>query len=177
MRLVLIFLCRSANKNHAINSLIGAAFGGKRFTFTLFEEGHLSYFHVAAGQRCMAISVAVLVGDAQAWLPDLIKAAQGLKVSGGFEKGADLYVLSSPHPVLYLTEPCRVVSGPVISPASKERILGHIASAEQEGGTIHLDGRGIQVEGYEHGNFIGPTIIEANTSMRCYQFVKLRFTF
>ncbi|EIM92143.1 methylmalonate-semialdehyde dehydrogenase [Stereum hirsutum FP-91666 SS1] len=119
-----------ANKNHAINSLIGAAFG-------------------AAGQRCMAISVAVLVGDAQAWLPDLIKAAQGLKVSGGFEKGADL--------------------GPVISPTSKERILGLIASAEQEGGKIHLDGRGIQVEGYEHGNFIGPTVIEANTSMKCYK--------
>lgn len=43
----------------------------------------------------MAISVAVLVGDAQAWLPDLIKAAQGLKVSGGFEVGADLCVTSS----------------------------------------------------------------------------------
>lgn len=46
---------------------------------------------IAAGQRCMAISVAVLVGQAQSWLPDLIKAAQGLKITGGFEKGADLY--------------------------------------------------------------------------------------
>lgn len=65
----------------------------------------------------------------------------------------------------------QILSGPVISPTSKERILGLIASAEQEGGKIHLDGRGIQVEGYEHGNFIGPTVIEANTSMKCYKFV------
>lgn len=64
-----------------------------------------------------------------------------------------------------------LISGPVISPTSKERILGLIASAEQEGGTIHLDGRGIKVEGYEHGNFIGPTVIEANTSMKCYKCV------
>lgn len=43
----------------------------------------------------MAISVAVLVGAAQEWLPDLINLAQNLKVSGGFEQGADLYTLSS----------------------------------------------------------------------------------
>lgn len=62
-------------------------------------------------------------------------------------------------------------SGPVISPAAKDRILGLIGSAEQEGGKIHLDGRHVQVSGYEHGNFIGPTIIEANTSMKCYEWV------
>jgi malonate-semialdehyde dehydrogenase (acetylating)/methylmalonate-semialdehyde dehydrogenase len=44
----------------------------------------------AAGQRCMAISVALLVGDAQAWLPDLVNLAKNLKVSGGFEKDVDL---------------------------------------------------------------------------------------
>jgi len=43
-----------------------------------------------------------------------------------------------------------------------------IASAEQEGGKIHLDGRLINVPGYEHGNFIGPTVIEADTTMKCY---------
>ncbi|KAI9513043.1 methylmalonate-semialdehyde dehydrogenase [Russula earlei] len=118
-----------ANKNHALNSIVGAAFG-------------------AAGQRCMAISVVLLVGDAQAWLPDLMDLARNLKVNGGFEKDADL--------------------GPVISPAAKDRVLGLIGSAEQEGGKIHLDGRHIQVSGYEHGNFIGPTIIEADTAMTCY---------
>lgn len=118
-----------ANKNLALNSVVGAAFG-------------------AAGQRCMAISVAILVGDAQAWLSDLVNLAKNLKVGGGFEKDVDL--------------------GPVISPAAKDRILGLIGSAEQEGGKIHLDGRHVRVSGYEHGNFIGPTVIEANTSMKCY---------
>ncbi|KAI0316618.1 methylmalonate-semialdehyde dehydrogenase [Amylostereum chailletii] len=123
-------LMPDANKNLALNSIVGAAFG-------------------AAGQRCMAISVAILVGQAQEWLPDLVKLAQNLKVSGGFEKGADL--------------------GPVISPAAKSRILGLIGSAEEEGGKLHLDGRDIKVAGYEQGNFVGPTIIEANTTMKCYR--------
>jgi delta 1-pyrroline-5-carboxylate dehydrogenase len=62
-------------------------------------------------------------------------------------------------------------SGPVISPTAKNRILDLIASAEQEGGKIHLDGRPIKVSGYEHGNFIGPTVIEADTTMKCYEYV------
>ncbi|EPQ61403.1 hypothetical protein GLOTRDRAFT_124283 [Gloeophyllum trabeum ATCC 11539] len=119
-----------ANKNLALNSIIGAAFG-------------------AAGQRCMAISVAVLVGTAQSWLPELIERAKKLNVNGGFEKGVDF--------------------GPVISPAAKKRIEGLIASAEEEGGRIHLDGRGVQVPGYPDGNWVGPTIIEAVTTMRCYK--------
>ena len=44
----------------------------------------------AAGQRCMAISVVVLVGDAYEWLPDLVNLAKKLKVGGGFEKDVDL---------------------------------------------------------------------------------------
>ncbi|KAJ7099611.1 Aldehyde/histidinol dehydrogenase [Mycena crocata] len=119
-----------ANRNLALNSIIGAAFG-------------------AAGQRCMALSVAVLVGEAQSWLPELIERAQKLKVNGAFEPGTDL--------------------GPLISPAAKERVTGLIASADEQGGKIHLDGRGVEVPGYPDGNFVGPTIIQADTSMRCYQ--------
>ena len=59
--------------------------------------------------------------------------------------------------------------GPVISPAAKDRILGLITSAEPEGGKILLDGRDVKVEGYPDGNFVGPTIIEADTTMKCYQ--------
>jgi len=44
----------------------------------------------AAGQRCMAISVVVLVGDAYEWLPGLVNLAKKLKVGGGFEKDVDL---------------------------------------------------------------------------------------
>ncbi|KAK7059137.1 hypothetical protein VNI00_001763 [Paramarasmius palmivorus] len=119
-----------ANKNLALNSIVGAAFG-------------------AAGQRCMALSVVILIGESQQWLPELIERASKLKVNGGFEKGADL--------------------GPVISPAAKSRILKLISSAETEGGKITLDGRNVQVPGYPNGNFVGPTIIEADTSMTCYK--------
>ncbi|OCH96042.1 methylmalonate-semialdehyde dehydrogenase [Obba rivulosa] len=119
-----------ANKNHTLNSLIGAAFG-------------------AAGQRCMAISVAVLVGTAQSWLPELVERAIKLKVNQGFEEGTDL--------------------GPVISPAAKLRITSLIASAEEQGGIIALDGRGLEVPGYPDGNWIGPTVIEATVDMRCYR--------
>jgi malonate-semialdehyde dehydrogenase (acetylating)/methylmalonate-semialdehyde dehydrogenase len=58
--------------------------------------------------------------------------------------------------------------GPVISPAAKARIIDLITSAEPEGGKILLDGREIKVEAYPDGNFVGPTIIEASTTMKCY---------
>ncbi|KAG1716003.1 hypothetical protein ID866_1168 [Astraeus odoratus] len=123
-------LMPDANKNLALNSIVGAAFG-------------------AAGQRCMAVSVVVLVGSAQSWLPELVERAKKLQVNGGFETGADL--------------------GPLISPAAKKRVEGIISSVEQEGGKIHLDGRDISVPGYPSGNFVGPTIMEAVTTMRCYK--------
>ncbi|KAJ7225669.1 methylmalonate-semialdehyde dehydrogenase [Mycena pura] len=123
-------LMPDANRNLALNSIVGAAFG-------------------AAGQRCMAISVAILVGEAQSWLPELTERAKKLNVNGGFEPGTDL--------------------GPLISPAAKERVTGLIASADEQGGKIILDGRGIEVSGYPDGNFVGPTIIHADTKMKCYQ--------
>jgi len=119
-----------ANRNQALNSIIGAAFG-------------------AAGQRCMALSVALLVGEAKSWLPELIERSAKLQVNGGFEKGADF--------------------GPLISPAAKARVTGLIASAEEQGGKILLDGRGVKVDAYPDGNFVGPTIIQADTTMKCYQ--------
>jgi malonate-semialdehyde dehydrogenase (acetylating)/methylmalonate-semialdehyde dehydrogenase len=69
--------------------------------------------------------------------------------NGGFEKNADL--------------------GPLISPEAKARVIELISSAVQEGGKIHLDGRQPNVPDYPHGNFVGPTIIEASTNMRCYR--------
>ncbi|KFA70485.1 hypothetical protein S40285_00598 [Stachybotrys chlorohalonatus IBT 40285] len=119
------------NKNHFLNSVTGAAFG-------------------AAGQRCMALSTLVMVGETKDWLPELAEQAKALKVDGGFEEHADL--------------------GPVISPQSKARIEGLIASAEEEGATILLDGRGFAPAKYPNGNFIGPTIItDVTPEMRCYR--------
>lgn len=109
------------NKNHALNAIVGAAFG-------------------AAGQRCMALSTLVLVGETKEWLPELAERAKKLNVNGGFEEGADL--------------------GPVISPESKKRIEDIIASAEKEGATILLDGRGYKPEKYPNGNFVSPLLYQ-----------------
>jgi malonate-semialdehyde dehydrogenase (acetylating)/methylmalonate-semialdehyde dehydrogenase len=103
------------NKNHALNAIVGAAFG-------------------AAGQRCMALSTLVMVDGTKEWLPELAERAKKLNVNGGFEEGADL--------------------GPVISPRSRKRIEDLIASAEKEGATILLDGRGYKPEKYPNGNWV-----------------------
>ncbi|MDO5086772.1 MAG: CoA-acylating methylmalonate-semialdehyde dehydrogenase [Comamonadaceae bacterium] len=108
-----------ANKEQTLNAIAGASFG-------------------AAGQRCMALPVLVLVGEAQQWLPDLVAKAKTLKVSGGTEQGADL--------------------GPVISCAALSRIEGLIERGVAEGAKLELDGRKPNVPGYEKGNFVGPTI-------------------
>ncbi len=108
-----------ANKEQTLNAIAGASFG-------------------AAGQRCMALPVVMLVGEAQKWLPDLVAKAKTLKVSGGTEKGTDV--------------------GPVISCAALARIEGLIERGIADGATLELDGRKPQVAGYEKGNFVGPTI-------------------
>jgi len=120
-----------ANKETTLNQLVGAAFG-------------------AAGQRCMALSTAVFVGEAQEWIPDLIERTNNLKVNRGHISGADF--------------------GPVISQASKERIERLVQSGVDEGASCIVDGRGIKVDGYESGNFVGPTILSNVTpDMECYQ--------
>ncbi|KAB5593714.1 hypothetical protein CTheo_2794 [Ceratobasidium theobromae] len=91
----------------------------------------------------------VFVGAANSWLPDLVERAKKLKVNGGFEQGADL--------------------GPLISPHAKTRVESIIESVPGEGGKILLDGRGINVPGYENGNFVGPTVVEASNHMRAYK--------
>ena len=108
-----------ANKEQTLNAIAGAAFG-------------------AAGQRCMAVTTAVLVGEAQKWIPDLVAKAKTLKVSAGTEAGADL--------------------GPLISCAAKERVQALIERGVAEGAKLELDGRNPQIAGYEKGNFVGPTI-------------------
>ena len=107
------------NKNHALSAIAGAAFG-------------------AAGQRCMALSTLVMVGETKHWLPELAERAKGLTINGGFEPDADL--------------------GPLISPQSKKRVEHLIKSAEEEGATILLDGRGQHPPKYPNGNFVSSVI-------------------
>ncbi|HSU21555.1 MAG TPA: CoA-acylating methylmalonate-semialdehyde dehydrogenase [Variovorax sp.] len=108
-----------ANKEQTLNALAGASFG-------------------AAGQRCMAVSVAVLVGEARDWVPDLVAKAKTLRIGAGTDKGVDV--------------------GPLVSCAAYERVNGLIERGVADGATLALDGRNPTVPGYERGNFVGPTV-------------------
>jgi malonate-semialdehyde dehydrogenase (acetylating)/methylmalonate-semialdehyde dehydrogenase len=109
-----------ADKNMTLDALVGAAFG-------------------AAGQRCMALSVAIFVGESQKWIPELVERAKKLKVGAGHVAGVDV--------------------GPLIDKAAKARVERLIQTAKDEGCTLLLDGRGVKVEGFPNGNFVGPTIL------------------
>lgn len=122
-----------ADINHVVNSLVGAAFG-------------------ACGQRCMALSVAVFVGESAAWIPAIVEKAKGLKVDRGTVAGVDL--------------------GPLITKESKARVEGLIDSLAKEGATILLDGRGAKSPDPKcaQGNFVGPTVItNVQPHMRGYK--------
>ncbi|KAF5391095.1 hypothetical protein D9757_003154 [Collybiopsis confluens] len=137
-----------ANKDQALNALIGAACGGKALFFQVLVDVHRRVQRRGKDAWPSQL-VAVFVGTAQKFLPELIERVKKLKVSQGFEQ--------------------EEFSGPVTTPAAKARIEGLIASADKEGGKILLDGRGLQVPGYPDGNFVGATIIEATQSMTCYK--------
>ena len=120
-----------ANKEQTLNALVGAAFG-------------------AAGQRCMALSVAVMVGESKYWVDELVNKAKTLKVNAGHEPNTDV--------------------GPVISTRAKARVIDLINSGFEQGAELLLDGRDVQVAGYEQGNFVGPTIFnQVTTEMRIYK--------
>ena len=120
-----------ANKEQTLNALVGAAFG-------------------AAGQRCMALSVAVMVGETKHWVDELVNKTKTLKVNAGHEPNTDV--------------------GPVISTRAKARVIDLINSGVEQGAELLLDGRDVQVPGYEQGNFVGPTIFnQVTTDMRIYK--------
>jgi len=120
-----------AHKEQTLSQLVGAAFG-------------------AAGQRCMAASTAVFVGESQKWIPELVAKSRTLKVSAGKEGGADV--------------------GPVISCSALERISSLIESGVKEGARLELDGRSPDVANYAEGNFVGPTIFSGvKPEMQIYQ--------
>src|SRR5690606_3785125 len=121
-----------ANLEQAVDALIGAAYG-------------------AAGERCMAISVAVAVGSiGDALVDELAERVQALKVGNGMDRDAEM--------------------GPVVSAEHKSRIEQYIAEGQQAGATLVVDGRNLQVPGHEHGFFLGGTLFDDVTpDMRIYQ--------
>ena len=121
-----------ADLDQAVDALIGAGYG-------------------SAGERCMAISVAVLVGDvADKIVPRLAERARALKVKNGMEPDAEM--------------------GPIVTRQALERIEGYIASGVAEGATLVVDGRGLKVPGHEDGFFTGGTLFDNLTpEMRIYK--------
>ncbi len=120
-----------ADKEQVLQSLTGASCG-------------------AAGQRCMAISVAVFVGSAQEWITDLKKSLAKLK-PGSWKDPSAHY-------------------GPLISHSAKERVLSLIEKGKQEGAEILLDGSHYKSEKWPKGNFIGPTLFDkVNANMAIYK--------
>lgn len=115
-----------ADMDNAVNQLLGAAFG-------------------SSGERCMALSVAVAVGDAaaDALVEKMQAAMQNLKVGAYTDSKNDF--------------------GPVITRQHQQKVIGYIDSAEERGATVVVDGRQPCVEGYENGFFVGGTLIDCVT--------------
>merc|ERR1719473_2489619 len=98
----------------------------------------------------MAISRAVLVGDAKSVLPRVVELAEGLTLGPGDTPGVDV--------------------PPMTNPAGKVRAERLVTSGVEAGCTIPLDGRGATVDGFPDGNWLGPTILsDVTTEMECYQ--------
>ena len=112
-----------ADMDNTVNQLLGAAFG-------------------SCGERCMALSVAVAVGDkaGDALVEKLKNAMQNLQVGCHQDSNNDF--------------------GPLITAEHKQKVLGFINSAEQQGAKVVVDGRNINVAGYEQGYFVGATLID-----------------
>ncbi len=95
-----------------------------------------------AGQRCLAVSVAVTVGEAQKTFRDSItEAAASLRVGNGLDEGVQM--------------------GPVITPQSKARVESLIGVGEKQGARVLLDGRNARIPRHESGNFVKPTVLDA----------------
>lgn len=121
-----------ADMDNAVAAMTGAAFG-------------------SSGERCMALSVAVCVGDAAAdsLIEKMTESMKGLKIGAYSDASNDF--------------------GPVITEAHKNKVNGYINSAEEQGATIVVDGRDPKVAGYESGFFVGGTLIDnVKPGMKCY---------
>ena len=121
-----------ANINQAVDGIIGAAYG-------------------SAGERCMAVSVAVAVGNIADSLVDKINLeTQKLKVAPWTDTESDM--------------------GPLISKEHLEKVNNYIEDGINEGATLVADGRNYKIQGYENGFFLGPTLFDNVTSnMKIYK--------
>ena len=122
-----------ADMNQAVDALIGAGYG-------------------SAGERCMAISVAVPVGEAtaNALIEKLIPRVEKLKIGLSTDREADY--------------------GPLVTKMALDRVKGYIDIGVKEGATLKVDGRGFKMQGYENGYFLGGSLFDNVTKdMRIYK--------
>ena len=121
-----------ADPRNAASALVGAAYG-------------------SAGERCMAISVAVAVGEAGDRLVEAVKQQLAeLKVAPGTVEGVDM--------------------GPLVTREHLERVLGYVDLGVQEGAKLVVDGRGLEVAGHEQGYYLGPCLFDhVRPAMRIYR--------
>ena len=126
-------LMPDAELDNAVSALMGAAYG-------------------SCGERCMAISVAVCVGDAiaDALIAKLEPQIKALKIGAGTICGLDL--------------------GPLVTAAARDKVVGYIDEGVAAGAQLVVDGRGYRVEGHEEGYFVGGTLFDRVTpEMRIYK--------
>ncbi|MFQ3198585.1 MAG: malonate-semialdehyde dehydrogenase (acetylating)/methylmalonate-semialdehyde dehydrogenase [Paraglaciecola sp.] len=120
-----------SNKERVLNNLVGASVG-------------------AAGQRCMAISVAVFVGETHHWIDELAELLKDVKPGLWDDESAGY--------------------GPLISPQAKAKVLSMIQQGKNEGATCLLDGSDFTLLGYEEGNWVGPTMFsDVTEEMEIYK--------
>jgi len=121
-----------ANLEQTVDGIMGAAYG-------------------SAGERCMAVSVAVVVGDVADDLVNKINnKALTLKVAPWTDPTSEM--------------------GPVITKEHKDKVENYITLGQKEGATLVLDGRNYKIQGYENGNFVGPTLFDNVTKeMKIYK--------
>ena len=121
-----------ANLEQAVDGIMGAAYG-------------------SAGERCMAVSVAVAVGDiADQLVENINQKVQKLKVAPWTDKEADM--------------------GPLISKEHLDKVKSYINSGVEEGADLVTDGRNYKLQGYENGFFLGPTLFDnVTTKMKIYK--------
>ncbi|HSF86744.1 MAG TPA: CoA-acylating methylmalonate-semialdehyde dehydrogenase [Acidimicrobiia bacterium] len=107
----------------------------------LAADAAVSAGYGSAGERCMAISVVVTVGDAaDKLIPRVRERIDKLVVAPGDTPGAEM--------------------GPLVTKQHQEKVLGYVDAGESEGATVVADGRGFSVEGHEDGFFVGPTLLD-----------------
>jgi malonate-semialdehyde dehydrogenase (acetylating)/methylmalonate-semialdehyde dehydrogenase len=119
-----------ADLDQAVDALMGAAYG-------------------SAGERCMAISVAVAVGDetADALIERLLPKVRALKVGPGDQPGVEM--------------------GPLVTAQHREKVVGYIEKGVAEGAQLLVDGREHQVPGFENGYFVGGSLFDRVTPQMC----------